>query len=177
MHNRLYRTWEIVGHQVMFVLQQVLEGSLFVSVSVNVPVTKQTQKGHFQGFTDCEWRSKFTSGLPRTCRGHSFKYGTQYLIVTPLIDLCERVFLSRRCFPRRTAVAFKFTWRLKVEWQGEGERSTGDVLIVASEDRSGWGQTGWSYVSPTVTQTGSYCQGMSENKTGCRLQSIPNFRK
>lgn len=33
------------------------------------------------------------------------------------------MFLSAGCFPRRTDhVAFKFTPRLKVEWQGEGEK-------------------------------------------------------
>lgn len=56
------------------------------------------------------------------CWGYSFQKGAQYLIGTLLIDLCEWVFLSAGCFPRRTDVAFKFTPRLKVEWQGEGEK-------------------------------------------------------
>lgn len=58
----------------------------------------------------------------------------QCLIESPLIDSFVWVFLSRGYFPRRTAVAFKFTPRLKVEWRGEGERSTMEVLIMASED-------------------------------------------
>lgn len=62
---------------------------------------------------------------------------TQCLIDTPFIDLCKWVFLSGGCFPRRTAVALKFTLRLKVEWQGERERTTRDISIMALEDLKG----------------------------------------
>lgn len=56
------------------------------------------------------------------CWGYSSKWRTKCLIDTPLIDLCEWVFLSSGYFPRHTAVAFKFTRRLKVERQRRGRK-------------------------------------------------------
>lgn len=53
---------------------------------------------------------------------------------------------------RRTAVALKFTLHLKVVWQGERERSTWDILIMASEDLKGvWTNT--LIICVTITQT------------------------
>lgn len=75
---------------------------------------------------DCNWGSKVMSTGSR-------RDGATLLSEELVIDAfnwLKRVGVSPRC----TDVAFKFTPRLKVEWQGEGERSAGDILIMASED-------------------------------------------